>query len=127
MHLGDVLVMELGEKTLLLIVLPILSNKMSYFFIIFFFRWTEKWLRRWRGVFCGHDTQVQPLGLSVLTGRCLDAVRDLRSAKCANYEGRSVLTSLQYDLECDAFNASKRTTANFSWTLLIFILLAPWL
>ena len=118
MHLGDVLVMELGEKTLFLIVLPILSknNYLSHFF-----RWTEKWLRRWRGVFCGHETQVQPLGLSVLTGRCLDAVRDLRSAKCANYEGRSVLTSLQYDLECDAFNASVLLKANLWPLLAIFI------
>ena len=33
MHLGDVLVMELGEKTLLLIVLPILSKNNYHIFL----------------------------------------------------------------------------------------------
>ena len=103
-----------------------------YFFtftISLFSRWAEKWLRRWRGVFCGHETQIQPLALSVLTGRCLETVRDLRSAKCVNSEDRSVLTSLQYDLECDAFNSSvpiKATTVKLWWWLLLILTTTIW-
>ena len=46
------------------------------------FRWAEKWLRRWREVYCGHRELTGPAGLDVLTGRCAAAIRDFRSASC---------------------------------------------
>lgn len=75
------------------------------------FRWTEKWLRRWRGIFCGHEAQTSPGGLNQITGICRNAVRDLRSAYCAN-EGystpknpESVLYAIRERLDCDiAYN-----------------------
>ena len=69
-------------------------------------RWIEKWLRRWRGVYCGHRAQINPAGISILSGLCQQAVRDLRSAQCAGSKRKSVLQSLQDDLECDAFNSA---------------------
>ena len=55
---------------------------MRYFIIYCLFRWAEKWLRRWRGVYCGHRELTGPAGLDVLTGRCAAAIRDFRSASC---------------------------------------------
>ena len=68
----------------------------------------EKWLRRWRGVYCGHQTQTDINSFAILTGICQETIRDLRSAKCASgsQDGKSVLASLKYDLECDVFNHS---------------------
>ena len=80
-----------------------------------FFRWVEKWLRRWRGVYCGHQTQTRTDSLSILTGICQETIRDLRSAKCAGEQGKSVLRSLKYDLECDAFNHSIRPSVQAIW------------
>ena len=77
---------------------------------IYVFSWIEKWLRRWRNVYCGHAAQTSSSGgVSILTGICQTTVRDLRSAQCSGSAGsmrKSVLQSLQTDLECDAFNGA---------------------
>ena len=80
----------------------------------------EKWLRRWRGVYCGHQTQIDINSFAILTGICQETIRDLRSAKCASgsQEGKSVLTSLKYDLECDVFNHSTSIQSSTFWLLM---------
>ena len=84
------------------------------------FSWVEKWLRRWRGVYCGHQTQTDINSFAILTGICQETIRDLRSAKCASgsQEGKSVLTSLKYDLECDVFNHSTSIQSSTFWLLM---------
>ena len=87
---------------------------------LLFFRWIEKWLRRWRNVFCGHTTQISSSGVSILTGICQTTVRDLRSAQCSSSSStkrKSVLQSLKTDLECDAFN--KSSIFGSKWWLII--------
>ena len=79
-----------------------------------YYSWTEKWLRRWRGIFCGHPTQTSQGGLSKITGVCRNTVRDLRNAYCANdgYHStqdhpESVLHAIRERLDCDiAFNSA---------------------
>ena len=84
------------------------KNTRSHYYYI---RWTEKWLRRWRGIFCGHSTHISPGGISQITGICRNAVRDLRSAYCANdgystpQNPETVLHAIRERLDCDiAYN-----------------------
>ena len=101
------------------------------------FRWVEKWLRRWRGIFCSHSAQTSDEGrrsdielsggLSSLTGACRDTIRDLRNAKCSS-KGKnpspSVLQDIKTTLECDAFSsASKSDWASTQLVLIILCLL----
>ena len=88
------------------------------------FSWTEKWLRRWRGIFCGHTAQTSSGGLAQLTGICRNAVRDLRNAYCANdgYSSKqkpeTVLHAIRERLDCDiafsdaSLSFNKRTDKN---------------
>ena len=87
------------------------------------FRWIEKWLRRWRNVYCGHSAQIGPSGIKTLTGPCQSTVRHLRSAQCSGSSRKSVLQSLQTDLECDAFNGSSSKLFKRSWWLLLMSLI----
>ena len=94
-------------------------------------RWTEKWLRRWRGVFCSHNPSdlVGAGGASTHTtsrrhhtgrpghavsthftggGRCEDVVRDFRSASCSGSKV-PLLDELKDQMECDTFNGAAST------------------
>lgn len=109
-------------------------------YLSYFFRWIEKWLRRWRNVFCGHAAQTGSSGVSTLTGICQTTVRDLRSAQCSSSSSskrKSVLQSLKTDLECDAFNRSSNFGSQWWFiilptTLTIFLqafilwFISPW-
>lgn len=67
--------------------------------------WTEKWLRRWRGVTCDHRQE------DVNKRECGDVLKDLRAASCQQYSDKSVLEALKTELECDAFSSASRFTA----------------
>ncbi len=83
-----------------------------------FFSWTEKWFRRWRGVYCDHFSLTGAAGLDILTGRCREALRDFRLASCRqqtagadNAKPVSVMQELRTNLECDAFSAADAPAA----------------
>ena len=70
-------------------------------------------MRRWRGIFCGHEAQISSGGLGQITGICRNAVRDLRSAYCASdgystqRNPESVLHAIRERLDCDiAYNSA---------------------
>lgn len=58
--------------------------------LVYHFRWVEKWLRRWRTVFCGHAAHIGQqvgrvdvtTGLGSVSDRCKQTVRDIRQAFC---------------------------------------------
>jgi len=74
--------------------------------------WLEKWLRRWRGVYCGMEAQAKFNGMQTMMGPCRGMLRDLREARCAGSKDKSVLQALRNDLECDVFGSA--TTATVS-------------
>ena len=85
-----------------------------------FFSWSEKWFRRWRGVFCDHSSPLPD-------DECSEAVRDFRLASCKKpYVGLSpasgskdnLLEDLKTKMECDVFNGGG-TTVLYSGPLLI--------
>ncbi len=77
-------------------------------------RWTERWFRRWRGVFCGRGAPLSAHATSAGGGHCVRAARDLRMATCKkDYGGGSVLKALKEDLECDSFNEANRFANSF--------------
>jgi hypothetical protein len=71
----------------------------------------EKWLRRWRGIFCGNAGQAAVDGrrndveffggTSPIPRKCVDTIRDLRNTKCAKAKSKiatSVLDELKTNL-----------------------------
>ena len=112
-------------------------------------RWTEKWLRRWRGSFCDHATLVggdtipsysmsspfktasstssssSSLGLGTRDEsgleRCISAVRRLRSAGCAGSKASSVLQELRDNLECKSRAAEGVKKSLFAVVLVLVL------
>ena len=96
----------------------------------------EKWLRRWRGVFCGHANAAKAAadadfasgsgsGWSPIPGKCTDTIRDLRSARCARGKSKkpgrvTVLDDLKTNLECDAFSSADSSKV-FNVTLVVLV------
>ena len=98
--------------------------------MVFFCRWTEKWLRRWRGVFCSHNPPTtvgagsasphrrssnahrtgrgNQASNSHFTegGRCEEVVREFRSASCSGSRV-PLLDELKDQMECDTFNGAQ--------------------
>ena len=94
-----------------------------YDFSFLLFRWLEKWLRRWRGVFCGHVVQSTRDAMTTLNGLCKETIRDLRRAKCAGSLGHtSVMKSLRNDLECAVFSGSPNRQSTSSYTMILLAL-----
>eukprot|EP00095_Tigriopus_kingsejongensis_P001502 snap_masked-scaffold1086_size63525-processed-gene-0.1 protein:Tk01502 transcript:snap_masked-scaffold1086_size63525-processed-gene-0.1-mRNA-1 annotation:"hypothetical protein DAPPUDRAFT_119395" len=79
--------------------------------------WTEKWLKRWRGVFCTHLGQSQsPWPNYDPAGPCRAILRDMRSASCQRSKN-NVLEDIKHHLECDTFNRSGLALAANMWLL----------
>ena len=77
-------------------------------------RWLEKWLRRWRGVYCGHIAQAKMDAMQTMMGRCRQMLHDLREARCSGSKDKSVLQALRNDLECDVFSSAASVFASVS-------------
>ena len=106
-------------------------------------RWIAKWVRKMRDLFCpsseawvefgpirgqysGHVTSIGQSEASI--PRCRQVIRDLREARCQNYE-TGVLENLNNYLECLSFNSAPNilAPAGLVRTLVIILTLQSFL
>lgn len=88
--------------------------------------WTEKWLKRWRGVFCNHFEVLESTSHGQDPNRlCRSTLRDMRLASCKESKN-NVLEDIKQRLECDTFNGSgtKMTDISVLATSLAFLTMA---
>lgn len=86
--------------------------------------WIAKWIRKMRNLFCLSSDSYVEFGGRV--PRCRGVIRDLREARCQNYQ-TGVLENLNNYLECLSFNSAPNTPHSLVRTLVIILTLQRWL
>ena len=86
-------------------------------------RWIAKWVRKMRDLFCPSSEAWVEFGGRV--PHCRQVIRDLREARCQNYE-TGVLENLHNYLECLSFNSAPNILAPVR-TLVIMLTLRSFL
>lgn len=118
----------IGYDHILMIYKTYTFSTLSYFSTknSFGFSWTEKWLKRWRGVFCNHFEVLESTSHGQDPNRlCRSTLRDMRLASCKESKN-NVLEDIKQRLECDTFNGSgtKMTDISVLATSLAFLTMA---
>ena len=84
------------------------------------FRWIAKWLRRTRNLLCSGAEEAEFVGYGLAMSGCRRMVRELRAARCQNYES-GLLENLHNYLECLTFNSAPASAASLLRTLALVL------